>query len=165
MKKLISALVIAALWQAVCLPLAAQSRSFQAFKSKFSGEENVHCFNVNGFLVRSVLALAGEDEAKEAIRGIHRVRLAVVPRAAFQEKNVTVAGFRRVLKDDLFEEMMDFREDGDHVTVFSNTPADRDDQCYMMLVEDEHEIVLIEVSGIVNEAYFRNLVKLQAQRT
>lgn len=145
--------------------VAAQSDSFRTFWRKFDGEEDAHYFKVSGFIVRSVLAMAGEPEAKEATRGIHKVRLVVVPRNAFKVQGVTVEGFRRVLRQDEFSEMMDFRENGDQVTVYSNTPEHRDDQCYMMLVESDDEVVLIEISGSVNEVYFRNLVKLQNQRT
>ena len=165
MKRSLTILVLAAVIQVVCQPVIAQSRSFHTFTSKFDGEENVHYFKVSGFVVRSVLAMAGEPAAKEAVRGIHKVRLAVVPREAFRAQKVTVDGFRRVLHQDSFEEMMEFREDGDHVTVYSNSPAHHSEQCYMMLVEDEEEIVLIEISGAVNETYFKDLVKLHSQRT
>ena len=151
--------------QVVCQSAHAQSESFQTFWRKFDGDDDAHYFKVSGFVVRSVLAMAGEPEAKEAVRGIHKVRLAVVPRNAFKEQGVTVNGFRNVLRQDDFSEMMEFREDGDQVTVYSNSPSHRDDQCYMMLVESDEEVVLIEVTGYVNEAYFKNLVKLQNQKT
>jgi hypothetical protein len=160
MKKLILLLALG-----LHLNVYAQSDSFQAFRNKFAGEEDVHSFKVSGFIVRSVLALAGEHEAREATRGISKVRLVVAPRLAFEAQRVTVDGFRRVLREDAFEELMNFREDGDKVTVYSNSASRRRDHCYMMLVEDEENIVLIEVSGYVNEGYFRNLVKLQQQRT
>jgi len=158
-------MVLIAVIQIVHHPVAAQSESFQTFRDKFDGEDDVHYFKVSGFVVRSVLTMAGEPEAKDAVRGIHKVRLAVVPRGAFEAQDVTVAGFRRVLEQDSFDEMMDFREDGDHVTVYSNSPTHRSEQCYLMLVEADDEIVLIEISGFINEAYFRNLVKLQSQKT
>lgn len=164
MKKSLILLVLMATIQVVYQPVMAQNQSFKTFRNKFDGEDNVHYFKVSGFVVRSVLAMAGEPEAKEAVRGIHKVRLAVVPRQAFESQAVTVQGFRRVLRQDSFEEMLHIREDGDHVTVYSNSPTHRSEQCYMMLVEADDEIVLIEISGVVNEAYFKNLVKLQTQR-
>jgi len=147
----------------VATPVAGQTDSYRAFRTKFSGEEDAHFFGVSGFIVRSVLAMTGEDEAREAARGIHRVRLAVVPRDAFREQQVTVRGFRQVLQQEAFDELMSFSDNGDAVTVYSNTPRRRDDQCYMMLVEAEDEVVLIEISGQVNEQYFKNLVKLHYQ--
>jgi hypothetical protein len=165
MKRFILPFVLLVICQLVIQENHAQSQSFQTFKNKFAGEEDVHCFNVSGFVVRSVLRIAGEHEAKEAVRGIHKIRLAVVPRDAFDSQNVTVKGFRRVIREDNFDEMMSFRENGDEVTVYSNSPTHRGDQCYMMLVESNDEIVLIEILGYVNEAYFKNLVKVQAQRT
>jgi hypothetical protein len=165
MKRSLILLVLIATAQIMHQPVAAQSQSFQTFRNKFDGEDNVHYFKASGFVVRSVLAMAGEPEAKEAVRGIHKVRLAVVPREAFEAQEVTIEGFRHVLRQDSFDELMEFREDGDRVTVFSNSPAHRSEQCYLMLVEDDEEIVLIEISGVVNEAYFKNLVKLQSQRT
>jgi hypothetical protein len=165
MKRSLIILVLIAMIQVASHQIIAQSQSFQTFTNKFDGEENVHYFKVSGFVVRSVLAMAGEPEAKEAVRGIHKVRLAVVPREAFEAQEVTVEGFRRVLQQDSFDEMMEFREDGDQVTVYSNSPAHRSEQYYLMLVEDEEEIVLIEISGAVNETYFKDLVKLHSQRT
>lgn len=164
-KRLITSLALIAIIQVAALPVIAQSESFHTFRTKFQGEENVHYFKVSGFIVRSVLAMAGEDDARDAVRGIDRVRLAVVPRAAFEAQKVTVGGFRRVLEQESFDEMMSFREDGDHVTVFRNSPRHSDDQCYMMLVESDQEIVLIEITGSVDEIYFKNLVKLQSQRS
>ena len=165
MKKLIPSLVLLAIIQIAYQPVAAQSASFSTFKHKFDGEEDVHCFKVSGFVVRSVLAMAGEPEAKEAVRGIHQVRLAVVPRGAFAAQQVTVAGFRRILQNESFDEMMSFRESGDHVTVYRNSPTHRDEQCYMMLVEADDEVVLIEITGHVDETYFKDLLKLQSQRS
>lgn len=165
MKRSILLVALLTVSQLIAFESAAQSRSFQTFREKFSGEDDVHYFKVSGFIVRSLLGLAGEQEAKEAVRGIHRVRLAVVPRQAFDAQNVTVNGFRNILRQDNFAEMMNFREDGDEVTVYSNSPGRRDHQYYMMLVEADNEIVLIEISGRVNEAYFKDLIKLQSQRT
>lgn len=165
MKRLMIPFAIAAITLVTCVPVKAQSRSFQAFRDRFNGEENVQYFKVSGFVVRSVLGMAGEHEAKEAVRNIHKVRLAVVPREAFAQQEVTVAGFRKVMRQDAFDELMEFRENGDQVTVYSNASKDRDDRCYLMLVEDDDEIVLIEITGTVNEQYFKNLVKLQSQKT
>ncbi|MEJ1241356.1 DUF4252 domain-containing protein [Chryseolinea sp. T2] len=165
MKRFILSLILLAITQLALQESFAQSQSFQTFKNKFAGEDDVHCFKVSGFIVRSVLGMAGEHEAKEAVRGIHRVRLAVVPRDAFNAQKVSVNGFRRILHEDNFDEMMSFRENGDHVTVYSNSPRHDDEQCYLMLVESDEEVVLIEVLGNVNETYFKNLVKIQSQRT
>jgi len=136
-----------------------------AFREKFAGEEDVHYFKVSGFIVRSVLAIAGEPGAREATRGIHKVRLAVVPREAFKAQQVTVQGFRRVLQQDAFDELLEFRDSGDQVTVYSNSPKHRDDQAYLMLVESDDEIVLIEINGEVNEHYFKDLVKIHYKQS
>ena len=163
MKRLIFLIASIAVIQVTPQAAVAQSPSFQAFKAKFAGEEDVHCFKVSGFIVRSVLTMAGEPEAREATRGIQKVRLAIVPNEAFKAQNVTVRGFRQVLVRESFDELMEFRDNGDRVTVYSNSPAHRDDQAYMMLVESDDEIVLIEINGQVNEQYFKNLVKLHYQ--
>lgn len=165
MKHTVFLLAFLAIVVAMPQTAAAQSESFQTFRAKFAGEENVHYFKVSGFIVRSVLAMAGEPDARQAVRGIHKVRLAVVPRVAFDAQQVTVKGFRRVLQQDSFSELMEFREDGSQVTVYSNSPEHRDDQCYMMLIEDDTEIVLIEIDGTVNEKYFKDLVKVHSQQS
>lgn len=134
MKRNIILYVIAATSLLSYLSADAQSRSFQTFRDRFKGDHDVHCFGVNGSIVRMVLGIAGEQEAKEAVRNIHKVRMAIVPREAFLQQQVTVAGFRKVMREDAFDELMSFRENGDEVTVYSNTPAHSDDQYYLMLV-------------------------------
>jgi hypothetical protein len=165
MKQLIFLFASIALLQSTPQVAAAQSPSFQAFRDKFAGEDDVHYFKLSGFIVRSVLAMAGEPEARVATRGIHKVRLAVVPRDAFKARQVTVQGFRQVLRQDAFDELLEFRDNGDQVTVYSNSPRHSDDQSYMMLVESDDEIVLIEINGKVDEHYFKDLVKLHYQQS
>lgn len=160
MKAILAILTCAALALIASPRAHAQSESFKAFKQKFAGQDNAHSFSVSGSVVRAVLALAGEREAKRAVRDVHKVRLAVVPATAFQQQGVTVNGFKRFMRKDQFDELMTFRENGDEVSVFNNSPSHPDDQLYMMLIEGKDEVVLIEISGSIDEDYVRSLVGL-----
>lgn len=127
----------------------AQSESYQTFKKKFAKEDDVTSIEVNGFFFRTLLAIGGEYEARQALRNIRTVRLTTVPTRAFEAKRVTVTGFKNMLRGDSFEEMLNIREDGENVTVFVKAQGKRDN-CYLLLAEDRDEVVVIEVTGYLD---------------
>lgn len=135
---------------------SAQSESFQKFRDKFGYADDVHSFKTNGFLLRTVLAMAGEDEAKRALRHIGKIRLIAVPKAAFAAEQVTVGGYKDVLRTDGYDQIMNVREDDADVTVYERGARDAQNR-YMVLVEDKSEVVLIEVNGYVDREYLKSL--------
>jgi hypothetical protein len=160
MKKIITSVALFL----VTTVIFAQSNSFMTFKEKFSGEDEVYCISVNGFLARTVLSIAGEHEVKHAVRHIRNVRLVTVPKAAFEAKRVSVKGFKEVLKNDDFEEMMTVSQDSEQVSVFINE-ASHDSNRYIFLVEDGDAVVLIEVTGYIDPEFLKNHAFLSQQKT
>ncbi len=144
--------------------LQAQTESFLKFKNKFSGKENVHCFRTNGMVVRTILGLAGEEEAKRAARHVARLRLVTVPRVAFEAQQVTVSGFKKVLKQDSFEEILQVRDGETDVTIYLRDQHD-DDGCYMVLVEGADDIALIELIGYLDKEYIKSFYPNSHQKT
>ncbi|HTE31546.1 MAG TPA: DUF4252 domain-containing protein [Chryseolinea sp.] len=142
----------------------AQSDSFMTFKDKFYGEDEVYCISVNGFLARTVLSIVGEHEFKHAVRHIRNVRLVTVPKDAFEAKRVSVNGFKEVLKNDDFEEMVTVSERGEHVSVFISEAPD-DFNRYMFLVDDGDSVVLIEATGYIDPEYLKSHAFLSQQKT
>jgi len=136
--------------------VSAQSESFQKFRDKFGYADDVHSFRTNGFFLRTVLTMAGEDEAKHALRHIGKIRLIVVPKAAFTAEQVTVSGYKEVLRSDGYDQIMNVREDGSDVTVYERGVGDAENR-YMVLVDEKSEVVLIEVNGYVDREYLKNL--------
>ncbi len=130
----------------------AQSESFNTLKNKFSGEDDVHHFAVSGFFARSVLWMADEHEIFDAIKDVKVIRLIVIPRDAFKAQEVTLNGFKKVLKGDGFEELVRVKDSGDDVTLYLQSPDKKKDR-YMILVEDNNEIVAIEIKGSIDPKF------------
>lgn len=129
----------------------AQSKSFQILKEKFSGTENVFSIRTSGFMARTVLRMAGEREYNSAIRDIYNVRLIVIPKSAFRKKNVTLEGFRKITREDGFEELAHVRDHGDDITILIQSPSQKkSDNRYLLLVEENDEVVVIEVRGYID---------------
>jgi hypothetical protein len=134
----------------VCVVTAsAQSDSFQTLKEKFSGRNDVFCFGASGFLARTVLWMAGEHEFNDAVRDIHDIRLIIIPTSAFHARKVSIAGFKKVLRKDSFEELTRVRDHGDDVSVYLKEAPNRDNR-YMVLVEDSDNVVVVEFRGYVD---------------
>ncbi len=133
----------------VITSLSAQSRSFQAFRDKFSGAENVHHFSTNGFFARAILWMTTADEFDNAIKSIRSISLMTVPKSLFREREVSVSGFKTVLSDDSFDELGRVRDHGDHVTLYMKTTQSKNNR-YIFLIEEPGEVVLIEMTGYID---------------
>ena len=130
----------------------AQSESFLTLKDKFRGEDEVHHFSVSGFLARSILWMADEHEFFSAIKDVKTIRLIVIPRDAFMEQEVTLNGFKKVLRGDGFEELARVKDHGDEVTMYLQSSGKKKDR-YMILVEEEDEIIAIEIKGYIDTEF------------
>lgn len=129
----------------------AQSKSYQLLRKKFAGSENVVSIRTSGFMVRTILWMAGENEFNHAIRDVRNVRLTVVPKTAFKKQDVTVKGFIKVAQKEGFEEIISAHDHGDDITILKQdfTGKKRND-CYLILVDEGREVVVMEVTGYVN---------------
>jgi hypothetical protein len=129
----------------------AQSKSYRLLKEKFSGSENVYSLRTSGFLARTILRMTGEHEYNDAIRNVRSIRLIVIPKDAFRKQDVTLQGFRKVAKEDGFEELAHVRDHGDDVSILIQTPAQKNlDNRYLLLIEEKDEVVVIEVRGYID---------------
>ncbi|MEO7988124.1 MAG: DUF4252 domain-containing protein [Chryseolinea sp.] len=150
MKKIILSTFIALLF--VSASAFAQSESFVTLKDKFSGEDDVHHFAVSGFFARGILWMADEHEFYSAIKDVKNVRLIVIPREAFKAQDVTLNGFKKVLKNDGFEELVRVKDSGDDVTLYHQSSPKKNDR-YFVIVEDNDEIVGIEIKGYIDPEF------------
>ncbi len=130
----------------------AQSESFNTLKDKFRGENEVHHFAVSGFFARSILWMADEHEFYSAIKDVKTIRLIVIPRDAFKAQAVTLNGFKKVLRGDGFEELARVKDHGDDVTMYLQSSGKKKDR-YMILVEEDDEIVAIEIKGYIDTEF------------
>lgn len=128
----------------------AQSESYQAFKYKFQGDEDVFSFETGGLLARAVLLFSGDHEFRKAIRDVRHIRIMTVPGSAFEKNNVSLQGFQHVLKNDGFEKLMSVRDNGDNVSIYLQSGERNRDSRYFVLVDQKYEVVAIELHGNID---------------
>lgn len=130
--------------------VVAQSNSYQALKDKFNDRPEVHSFSISGWLGRMVLDMAGEYEFRDAINELRHVRLIVIPRQEFSKQNLSVSGFKSVLRKDMFQTIAEVREPGESVSIYLQEGKTNSRNRYLVLVEEEDEIVAIELTGYLD---------------
>jgi len=127
----------------------AQRNSFDTLKDKFKGQPDVYSFSLSGWMGRLVLNMAGEYEFRNAIKDLKHMRIITIPRSEFSAQNVSVRGFKKVLKQDSFEELALIREDGEEVSVYLRE-GNNNKNHYFVLVEETDEVVAIELKGYLD---------------
>jgi len=127
----------------------AQSKSYQILKDNFSGQPDVHSFAFSGWMGRLILNMAGEYEFKEAIKELKHVRFITIPQDEFRAQNLTVKGFKNVLKQDSFHELAFIRDKGEEVSIYLKE-GNNNKNHYFVLVEEAQEVVAIEMKGYLD---------------
>jgi hypothetical protein len=137
---------------AITLIVSAQSESFMMLRDKFRGAENVFSFGTSGFIAKTVLWVAGEREYKDAFRNVTSIRMMVIPRKAFRDKDVTVRGFKKAAKNlEQFEEVLTLHDGKDDVTLLMHENQKKNwKNQYLLLVEDNSEVVAVEMEGYID---------------
>jgi hypothetical protein len=137
---------------ALCITTAsafAQSNSYLALKDKFIDQPDVHSFSFSGWMGRMVLNIAGEYEFKNAIKDIRSVKFITIPRSEFSAQQVSIQGFKKVLKQDAFQELAFMRDEGEEVSIYLRE-GNNNKNTYFVLVEEEQEVVAIELKGYLD---------------
>ncbi len=129
--------------------LVAQSNSYQLLKNKFKDQPEVYSFSFSGWMGRIVLNLAGEYEFRNAIKDIKYMRLITIPQSEFSAKNVSVNGFKKLLKQDSFEELAFIHDQGEEVSIYLREGNNHRNH-YFVLIEEEREVVAIELKGYLD---------------
>lgn len=139
----------------ISFSVSAQSKSYQVLKDKFAGSKIVS-LHTSGFLARAVLRMAGEHEFNQAFRDISSIRVIVIPKAAFKARNLSLKGFCKFAKEDSFEELAYIRDNGDDVTVLMQPGVKKEDNTYLVLVDNDDEVVAVEAEGYIDPALLRD---------
>lgn len=139
----------------------AQSDSYQTLKDTFKGGDNVFSISVNGMLCRTALRLADEHEFCDAITDIKNIRVIVIPTTEFRRNDLSVAGFKKILKEDSFNELATVRDSGDDVYVFLQENGKKDDR-YFFLIDEGDEVIGVEMKGSVDMNTIYKLMKDEA---
>ncbi|HTH56234.1 MAG TPA: DUF4252 domain-containing protein [Cyclobacteriaceae bacterium] len=141
-------------------PASAQSNSYEIFKDTFKGGKDVFSFGVRGWLARTVLRFADEDEFQEMISDVKTIKITVVPRQRFHEKDLSIREFKKILTDDSFAELAQVRDGGDNVTIYIQENLKRKhNNLYFILAEESDQVVAIEMRGDVSEESLARLKK------
>lgn len=129
--------------------LVAQSNSYQLLKNKFKDQPDVYSFSFSGWMGRIVLNLAGEYEFRNAIKDVKYMRLITIPQSEFSSQNVSVNGFKKILKQDSFEELAFIHDQGEEVSIYLREGNNHRNH-YFVLIEEEREVVAIELKGYLD---------------
>jgi hypothetical protein len=130
--------------------LFAQSESFSTLRNKFRGEPNVVHLNANGLLAKAVLAMAGERDFKKSIKHVRSVRLVTVPKESFKNAEVSVPGFRNILRKDSFVELTTIKDHGDDVSLYLQEAKKKKHNRYFILINEDHQVTGIEIKGYID---------------
>lgn len=133
-------------------PAFSQSDSFIALREKFAYHKDVFTFSTSAFLGGALFRMAGEHEFYDAIKNVKRVGFVIVPREAFRRENVSIAGFKNVIRQDSFYELAQAKESGDIITFYMKSTESKNNR-YMILVEEEENIVAIELTGYIDPEF------------
>ncbi|MBP9926305.1 MAG: DUF4252 domain-containing protein [Cyclobacteriaceae bacterium] len=144
----------------------AQSNSYQTLKNTFSNEAEVHSFAFSGWMGRMVLDMVGEHELKNAIKDLNHVRFITIPHSVFNDRNLSVKGFKKVLQQDSFEEIAYIRDRGEEVTIYLHETGNHQNRknVYFVLVEEAQEVVAIELKGYLDRELLNSSTKLASNK-
>lgn len=135
----------------VSASLFAQSNSYQALKDKFGDQPDVESFSCGGWLGRLVFKIADEPELSKAIQDLNHIRIISIPTEEFKNQQLTITGFKKVLRNDSFQELAIVRDNGEEVSIYLREGKNNRNR-YFVLVEEADEVVAIELSGYIDPA-------------
>jgi len=125
----------------------AQSESYAILKSRFAGDKDVFSFHAGGFLVQTALWFSGEDLGRD-IGEIRDVRMINIPKEEIRSRGLRLSGFKKILADDGFEQIVSVKERGEEVTIYLQ--EGKHDNRYFMLVEESNEVTAFEIRGNID---------------
>ena len=134
---------------ALAVHAKSQSNSYLTMKETFKGGRDVHHISVSGFLCRTVLAMADEHEYQTAFTDVKNIKIITVPKSEFERRKLTLNGFKKVLREDSFQELAHFRDHGDLVSIYLQENKKNQNR-YFILVDEENNIVALEIKGYVD---------------
>jgi hypothetical protein len=135
---------------------SAQSRSYQDLQRNFEGQGDVRSFGLGSGMCRLIVSIIGneEEEVAEALKGVKHVRFMTIPKEEFDNRGLSVRGFRSRLAKDRFELMANFKNSDDNVTVYhrSEEKSDR----YFVLIDEHDNLIAIEMKGYIDPSAFKD---------
>lgn len=134
------------------LSAVAQSAGMYAMKQRFKGAEDVHHVKVSGGLARMAFKFIDDPEFKEAVQEIKSVEFITIPREQFKREGVTVRGYQKFLAENHFEELIHMRDNYDNISVYLAPESTNKFDRYLILVDNEREVVLVELKGRIDLA-------------
>ena len=130
----------------------SQSDSFLTLKEKFAYDHDVYSFSTSAFLGGALIKLAGEHEFYDAVKRVKRSSVITIPRESFRREEVSVSGFKKIMRKDSFQELARMKEDGDVITFYMKSTESMNNR-YMILVEDSDNVVAIELTGYIDPEF------------
>jgi Domain of unknown function (DUF4252) len=156
MKTIFAGVILSLLLITACY---SQSDSFLTLKERFAYDQDVYSFSTSTFLGGALIKLAGEHEFYDAVKRVKRISVITIPRESFRREEVSLSGFKKVMRKDSFQELARMKEDGDVITFYMKSTESTNNR-YMILVEDSDNVVAIEWTGYIDPEF---LLKCESQ--
>lgn len=140
----------------VSIGVQAQYSGIRPLKDRFKGEEDVHSFKLGGFMARVIFSMVIEEEDyQDAIKEIRSIDFITIPKQAFEDQHVSVAGYKKFLEEKGFANLMDVRDNGDHVTIYMAPETGRHER-YLIVADEGSDVTVIEMKGHIDPSKLSN---------
>jgi hypothetical protein len=60
----------------------------------------------------------GNTNSYDAVKRVKRISVITIPRESFKREEVSVSGFKKIMRKDSFQELARMKEDGDVITFY-----------------------------------------------
>jgi hypothetical protein len=77
------------------------------------------------------------------------VKFITIPRSEFAAHHVSIQGFKKVLKQDAYQELAFIRDEGEEVSIYLRE-GNNNKNTYFVLVEEEQEVIAMELKGYLD---------------
>lgn len=152
MKKLLSLLLLS------CIVSVgySQSKSFEKFKNKYKGHDDVNDITVSGNLfglVGNIAELDEDDEDAQVVariaKNIQKLEVVTVPKNIKEFDHDEVKNLRKGLKKEAYEVLIQVK-DGKETIDFLAGPGKNSIKNMLVLIEEDDSFVVLNIDGLLN---------------
>ncbi len=133
----------------------AQKSALQEFYNKYKDRENVVDVKIGGLLVKMAAAFSEDEEARQIMKKIDRLRLLSVedgnPVSPDDFKNLT-----RRIQTESYEHLMQFREKDQNIDFFIKEKGDKITEV-LLFVNENDSFLMLSIQGLFRFSDLQNL--------
>jgi Domain of unknown function (DUF4252) len=156
MKKSITLLLLAGLF----LQLQAQSENIETFYKRYAKSENATNVTIKGWLLDVATQFTEDVESRKVLSKITQLRVLLMEEGN-PVSNTEYLQFKKDIRKDDFEELLQIRDEGSQVDFFIREEGDHITNV-LMLVNEADGFVLLSLEGLLKLEDLKN-IKIDAE--